>query len=519
MNSALPWILLALLGPNEAERLDRIHVTARGAGDADVRTESVTRLNTEQLQRLQATHPNELFARVPGAWISRGSGQEQLTAIRSPVLTGSGACGAFLWLEDGVPMRPAGLCNVNQAFELDTEQAGAIEVLRGPGTAVHGSNALHGVINLRPPAIETAARQQLSFEAGAENFRRLGFGRSDTNVWRVDALAFGADSFRAEESVAQQKVMAQWQAPDAPGAPHLLFSGARLEQETAGFVTGLDAYRDARRRTNQNPEAFRDGDAQRLQGRWVWRLDERHDWQLTPYVRRDAMRFLQHFAPGKPLEESASRSAGLQLLWRRDAAASWQLGLDLERARGDLLERQDQVLRDGSAAQQAIRPTGRHYDYRVDTRSVAAFAQLAATLDPVTTLDAGIRAESLSYAYDNRIAAGNRREDGSECGFGGCLFNRPADRSDRFDGFNAQLGLSRALGVSQRVFARAAHAFRFPQAGEQYRLQRGQDVADLAPERLTSVELGLRGGNDTRHWEAVGYAMRKRNVILRDIRP
>ena len=51
-----------------------------------------------------ATHPNELFDAVPGTWISRGSGQEHLTAIRSPVLTGAGACGAFLLLEDdGTP--------------------------------------------------------------------------------------------------------------------------------------------------------------------------------------------------------------------------------------------------------------------------------------------------------------------------------------------------------------------------------------------------------------------------------
>ena len=40
-------------------------------------------------------HVYELGTQAAGTWISRGSGQEHLTAIRSPVLTGPGACGAF----------------------------------------------------------------------------------------------------------------------------------------------------------------------------------------------------------------------------------------------------------------------------------------------------------------------------------------------------------------------------------------------------------------------------------------
>ncbi len=83
--------------------------------------------------------------------IQRGSGQESLTALRSPVLTGAGACGAVLVLEDGIPIRPVGTCNVNELFEVNLEQAAAIEVLRGPGSVLYGSSAVHGIINVIPP--------------------------------------------------------------------------------------------------------------------------------------------------------------------------------------------------------------------------------------------------------------------------------------------------------------------------------------------------------------------------------
>ena len=55
---------------------------------------SITSINLNELDKLDAQHPKQIFRRMPGIWISRGSGQEHLTAMRSPVLTGPGACGS-----------------------------------------------------------------------------------------------------------------------------------------------------------------------------------------------------------------------------------------------------------------------------------------------------------------------------------------------------------------------------------------------------------------------------------------
>ncbi len=61
---------------------------AKRVGD----TASVTAIGAEDLDLLRPTHINETLSRVAGAWVSRGSGQEHLRAICSPVLTGAGAC-------------------------------------------------------------------------------------------------------------------------------------------------------------------------------------------------------------------------------------------------------------------------------------------------------------------------------------------------------------------------------------------------------------------------------------------
>ncbi len=497
----------------DPETLDAIHVTARSARGSGA--ESVARLDTEAVERVAPTHPNELLQRVPGAWISRGSGQEQLTAIRSPVLAGTGACGAFLWLEDGIPIRPAGFCNVNQLFELDLQQADAVEVLRGPGSAVHGSNALHGAIEVRSHVPGARPGGEIALDAGPQDFARLRAAREaqvGRHALRVETSLTGAGSERAGEGYGQQFLRAALRL-DAPGEPVLRLSAANLNQETAGFVTGQYAYRDARRFGNENPEAFRDARALRVSGEWRFALDGARKLLLRPYARRDDMRFLQHFILGQPLEANGSRSAGLQAVLQGERLA---LGLDAEWASGYVEETQAQPLRSGSPLQQAIRPAGRHYDYRARSRQLAAFLQWQQDLGAAWRLESGLRLEHLRYRYDNRMADGNLREDGTPCGFGGCLFNRPADRRDGFGDWNAQLGLLRETGADGQAFARLARAFRVPQAAELFRLQRGQDVAELRNERLDGFELGWRRFGARHALELAGYAYRKRNVILRD---
>jgi len=96
----------------------------------------------DDLIAINHEHVSQALNQLAGVNLQHGSGQEYLPAIRSPVLTGAGACGAFLIAENSVPLRSAGFCNLNELFESHTEQAERIEVLRGPGTALHGSRKM-----------------------------------------------------------------------------------------------------------------------------------------------------------------------------------------------------------------------------------------------------------------------------------------------------------------------------------------------------------------------------------------
>jgi len=115
---------------------------------------SVRSLSEDDLENIALVHPAEALNGVAGVNIQRGSGQEHLSAIRSPVLTGGAGAGSFLYLEDGVPLRAAGFANVNGLFEAGTEFAGGVDVFKGPGPAFYGSNAVHGLIGVNSQPID-----------------------------------------------------------------------------------------------------------------------------------------------------------------------------------------------------------------------------------------------------------------------------------------------------------------------------------------------------------------------------
>ena len=502
------WLWLLAAGPAELESLTvlgRLQQAAEGGL-------SVTSLGNEQIQDLNPTHPNELFSRVPGTWISRGSGQEHLTAIRSPVLTGAGACGAFSITEDGIPIRPAGFCNVNNLFEINLKQAAQVEVLRGPGSVVHGGNALHGVINANTRSA-TGSSNQLSLSVGGDDFRQLAGRWTNSDSSTVNLMLTDAGSFRDNESYFHGHFGLRLEHGENA---FTTLSGFDLDQETAGFIFGQDAYRDDElRHQNINPEAYRKGAGFRLASHWRQQLSATTDLIWVPYARHSRMTFLQHFLPGQPLERNSQESVGMQLNGSRLGANGLLLfGLDLEFMQGELLEFQERELTVGSAFLQATRPQGRHYDYQADGLMLASYIQHEWWLAEGVWLRAGLRGEWTRYDYDNRMSVGNLKDDGTPCGFGGCLYTRPADRSDSFVNFAPELALGGQWGGNAWQL-RLARGFRPPQTTELYRLQRGQLIADIDPETLDSIEFGVSGGEKL-DWSVTAFAARKRDFIFRD---
>lgn len=483
---------------------------------------SITRIDGEDIALIGATHHTETINVAPGALLQRNSGQESLTALRSPVLTGPGSCGAFLFLENGIPIRPVGFCNVNQMFEVNSEQAHSIEVLRGPAGAVYGSSAMHGAINVITPRAAELPEFATALEVGSDDYYRAKLAFSHESKYGdigLTGFATKDGGWREDSGLEEQKINISYDRELRTGTLAVTLAATRLKQETAGFIQGEDAYKDGDiARSNANPEAYRDAHAVRLSALYSQPLARGWELHLRPYARTSRMDFLQHFLIGKPLEENGQDSFGLltSMALVNDPNRTVIAGIDLERAESFLVEEQSGPATGAAPAATAIRPAGKHYDYETTSTVAAAYLHGEQRFADRWRLTAAIRGERVKYDYDNRMLAGNTAADGTPCGFGGCLFNRPADRDDSFTTFTPQLGITYLVGSNASIYLAGARGYRAPDTNELYRLQRQQSVADLDPERLDNVELGLRATHDRLSYAVAAFAMRKKNFIFRD---
>ena len=505
-------LVLCPLVHAQAPVLEQVLVTATQVPEDGLKLPLAwSSISEDTLALVGHTHINEVMQQVPGTWISRGNGQESLISLRSPVLTGAGSCGAFLVAGDGISLRAPGFCNVNQLFDANTEQAERIEVIKGPATSLYGSNAMHGLINVLSAAPSESYDQNIALEAGPYDYYRAKYRYG--NTWgehgvsvRVNGTTDGG--YLDDSGYDQQKATLRHDYNGELWYVSSVFDYANLNQETAGFLPGYKAYDDdSIRRDNLNPEAYRDARSYRFHSAASRELDNANTLTLTPYLRSNDMTFLMHFLPWQPVEKNRHDSLGMRAAINSELdKGSWANGIELEYTDGRLKEYQEEEFSPNQ-------PVGIHYDYRVDASLAAAFSQWRGNVADNWELSAGLRLEYTYYDYDNKTGNGPACAPTASA----CRFYRPADRDDDFTDWSANAGASYSLTADTVAYLRAAKGFRAPQTAELYRLQSGQEVADLDSEELSNIELGLRGAwQGQLEYDLSVYLMHKDNVIFQD---
>ena len=512
--------LLSLQSYAATTELEHITTTAsRTEVLADPLPVVVSNISKQQLALIAPTHIEQALKQVAGANLQHGNGQEYLPALRSPVFSGAGACGGLLTAEDGIPLRAAGFCNINELFEAHTEMAERIEVLKGPGSALYGSNAVHGVINVITPD-STYDHNRFGFDYGSFGYTRykLGSGHDfGQQGFGINASITRDTGYRDDEGVDQEKVSLRHRFDGANLTVNSGLTYTHLDQHTAGYIEGFESYKDEDlAQSNPNPDAFRKARSLRIWSKINWSRDENNTFTFTPYIRDQSMTFFKHFLPGTPLEENAQQGVGLQSSWQHKLSDSSHLtmGFDGELTDADFLQYQDSPT-EGSAFLVATAPQGKHYDYQVTSTLLAPFINLDWQLNDLL-ISLGGRYERMRYDYQNHMLAGRTKEDGTQCTMGGCRYSRPASGVNRFTNFSPKLGLSYQYADNQFFYANASEGYRAPQAAELYQLQREQNVADLKSEIAKNLELGLKGQQAKLHYVLSIYAMNKKNTIFRD---
>lgn len=154
--------------------LDEI-VFSANRGEAARRSQApvaISIISQKVIQDNKPVTPDQLLNKISGVnMVSLGNEQHQMS-IRQPITTRS----LFLYLEDGIPIRTTGLFNHNALLEMNMAAVKSIEVIKGPSSALYGSEAIGGAVNFIT-AVPTVV-PVLKLSAQGNN---IGYKRMDVN--------------------------------------------------------------------------------------------------------------------------------------------------------------------------------------------------------------------------------------------------------------------------------------------------------------------------------------------------
>jgi len=482
------------------------------AGEARRRMETpaaATAVSQEAIREIRPSHPAEVLNTVPGVLVSPTSGEGHFTAIRQPISTGP----VYLFLEDGVPTRSTGFFNHNALYEVNVPQAERVEVIRGPGTALYGSDAIGGVIDVstRRPATRSL---DATVEGSDLGWRRAMLSASDRfgeDGVRLDLNLTDADGWRQGADYRRGSGTLRWdRSLGALGSLRTVATLSHIDQRDASAISREDF--ETNPQANYHPAAFREVSAFRL----ATTLEREGDGSLlsiTPFLRRNSMGLLPSWqlAFDPVVSESEHASVGVQARYRRDLEpllTRLVAGVDVDVSPGGRTESRIDPVRD--AGRVVDYATGaRVYDYDVTFRGVSPYLQVEASPLPGMNLSAGLRYDRLGYDYRTHLAP---TQEG--------MHRRPNDTEVTFEHLSPKLGATWSPSSAFGAFASYRRGFRVPSEGQLFRQGTAESTVDLAPVKADSYEAGIRGALGARAaWELTAYTMEVRDDILSYTRP
>ena len=510
----------------EESALAEVTVTATREGQLLTETPAAVGVIREKtLREVKPTHPSEIMGQVPGVWVNVTGGEGHQTAIRQPLTTSP----VYLYLEDGVPTRSTGFFNHNALYEVNLPMAGGIEISKGPGSALYGSDAIGGVVNVltrRPP---TGPEVDGSLEAGSYGWRRAmvsGGTAFGDHAFRADLNLSHTDGWREQTAYDRQSGTLRWDSAVGDDATlKTVATFSKIDQQTAG--SSAISYNDYQNnpRANYTPISLRKVDAFRLSTAYE------KEWgssllSITPYYRNDAMDLLANWSLSydPTIYTTENQSFGAQIKFRHDfepLRTRLIVGVDLDHSPGSRLENRINTTATGSGYTRvytAYTTGGRVYDYAVTYQGISPY--IHGEFSPVDKLriTAGLRYDQISYKFDNRFGT-------TPVQTGTAYYGQVGDGDVNFSHLSPKLGATYAVSPALNLFAAYNHAFRAPSEGQLFRpavassaiaaVAAAESARNLKPIKVDSLEAGLRGRiTPAVSYEASAYYMTKKDDIL-----
>lgn len=456
--------------------------------------ESVTALDKNEIENVAPSHPAELLNRIPGVHVNNMGGEGHMTSIRQPLTT----AGVYLFLEDGVPTRPTGYFNHNGLYEVNIPQAGGVEVTRGPGSALYGSDAIGGIINTltaAPPSTGDMAR--IDVEGGSDGWKRslvtagTAYGPDAGVIININAT--DSDGYREHSDYERQSATVRWDTPVTDNTQaKTIVAWNDIDQTGVSSLYAADYRHHPEQNYYAGDIARREVYALRISSEFSLDVNESELLTFTPFFRDNQMDLMPSWMLSFDPQQYTTtfQSYGLLSKYRLklpDIRGEFITGIDIDSTPSNYEEDQLLMTKVGNEYTNYTYTGRRNYDYDATQNSVSPYAHIEWEAADRLRASLGLRYDWFEVDYEDNLDASVPEVIGFR------RWYRPDDQVNTYEQFSPKAGLIYVLNDQQDVYVNYRHAFRVPTAGQLFRSGSSINSDNLDPVRSDSVEIGTRG--------------------------
>ncbi|MES2277360.1 MAG: TonB-dependent receptor [Bacteroidota bacterium] len=482
---------------------------------------AISKISSVQIQDTKATALYQLLNKVSGVYMVDLGNEQHTMAIRQPITYNA----LYLYMEDGLPIRPTGIFNHNSLYEINMSGVRDIEVIKGPASSLYGSNSVGGAVNFITQNPPSGYAGDVAIQGDNYHYRRVdtdaGFSQGKFGLYAGGYIAHQKDSWqdysdfdkysanlkmtydfdnRTKFTAAASYNNLNTQTPGSLDSAHFynrsygsnqrftyrkvnaFRANARLEhswnEQNSTFFTAF--YRD--NSTAQLPSYFI-SDVRNSSGAYLSSNGQVNDQKFRSYgfltQHRANFSFLRsRLIVGAYMDDSPSSYYAQFLNIQKDVANNYYTG---------------------------FANTGTYIDdYRIKLFNYAAYTQYEMRPTDALRVVMGLRYDHVHYAFANNLPASNTK------------YKQQAANS--FNVIAPKLGLTYNLGNNKGLYANYSVGFQPPETGDLYG---SRQLTPLKQATFNNYEVGgwFSALDKKVYVEVSLYDLEGRNEIINQLLP